>query len=1313
MGLIKFAEGELLANDIPAHQALADIEVTNRFIKLAESLKRLAPRSDDFMYFTAIMLHGAEAALIDPKTGESRKDNAGKDITGVFDDNWKWVCSDTSIDPYSNQNGDIFPSSELKKAYTKWRGRPLCINHQSSDVEGVRGIIIDTHWDDKYKRVVGLCALDKKSYPDLAHKVKAGYANCVSMGTAVGRALCTVCQKTAVTEKDYCDCIRSKKGMRINGVKVGEINLDLNPIELSLVVTPADQQAKVLKIIASMNNYADQRKSLVEEKDRVETGKLAKLDDSIKVVQAQLNRLFTECTDVACQFVRGEDGHIKLIKSAQEHQYSWRDFFDTARDIAGASDYDKRDLFDSLNQMRQLLTVEDLRNNTELLMEFADVMGSKNKYLHEAILQPVLDELKSTEHSGALPPMQENQFTTPNGPDKDLGLDSGSEVTLPANEQDTGARIGKVVNPGETGPMPDKSGDTGPEMAPKTPGNFASNEEIAMLMAKGGKKTADIEENLNLLLKQTQEIEKEMNTMKENLNTNNNTVAVDTRSAKVEDSKMNEARLKFRAAQRKALLSKQAEKKVCEECEEVECKCEEKKEKKAWFLGTEEPKPGQVQYKPENGGEPKIRMNDKQMHQDKSMGGADKAFPGDEADKKKLLRADLEARALQRRAYWLGTEEPKPGKEQYKKDPGAAKGRNDDKHMHQDGKMGGDAGSFPGDEAEKKKLLRAELVPGALRTKFTMLRNADASFNKKGSYLEVFVGANKVLKATAEEIYGDQLNEIIPNHDGTSSGKTGWEVLQTPEYGKEVMSAIRSEGFNKVARMLKGAQAAPAAAPPMPMPELPPAMEAGAPAAGGEAPEMKQVDVNEVMSLLGESEDKLDQIRSAVTGETDGEVKDVSVETGDKDAAEAAGAELTASLVSLSREVYAELDRSADELALLVEYFKKSASLSSSKKAELNKIAVDAVSDSKALLEEADTILAVAGKVPAGLKAFQDKQKAKKKGGDKDEDKADKKDKDKKDDKKEDKKDKKDDKKKDKKKSKKAELAEALLKLAGELNDEDMASDGMDDFDEALADLGLLPEEGSADDELIEHGAPDMPQAPAAHRNNCGMCGMAMDAEHLCTASAKDELVREALASRKARREALLKSAEEKQYDVTPDMHGHEREAHGGGGETTQLDIKPAGDAAKVETIDEIHKKMMDAAEAAPSGKEGSSAIEVKEAAIKAELELDLKVKKAEEDKTKFRVKLRRAYDLGLQMQEKGMVPRTKEALDLQVDEIMKFDDRAFESYKRVVANTNAAVKTASVKSVPQPGVREDNSQPGDNGGGAESLSDQLTGLWK
>lgn len=125
--------------------------------------------------------------------------------------------------------GDIFPEVELLKAYKKWVGKPLCIDHKSSSVDHTRGFIVDTYYDHKLKRVVALCALDAKNYPELAHKVKTGYSHSVSMGTGVGTAICYDCGKLARVEKDFCDHMRYK-------TTYGEINLDLNPIELSIVV---------------------------------------------------------------------------------------------------------------------------------------------------------------------------------------------------------------------------------------------------------------------------------------------------------------------------------------------------------------------------------------------------------------------------------------------------------------------------------------------------------------------------------------------------------------------------------------------------------------------------------------------------------------------------------------------------------------------------------------------------------------------------------------------------------------------------------------------------------------------------------------------------------------------------------------------------------------------------------------------------------------------------------------------------------------------------------------------------------------------
>jgi len=61
--------------------------------------------------------------------------------------------------------------------------------------------------------------------------------------------------------------------------------------------------------------------------------------------------------------------------------------------------------------------------------------------------------------------------------------------------------------------------------------------------------------------------------------------------------------------------------------------------------------------------------------------------------------------------------------------------------------------------------------------------------------------------------------------------------------------------------------------------------------------------------------------------------------------------------------------------------------------------------------------------------------------------------------------------------------------------------------------------------------------------------------------------------------------------------------------------------------------------------------------------------KKAEDEKDSYKIKLRRAYDVAIDMQKKGLLPISKTALDKQVDDIMDFDDKAFEAFKRSVAS--------------------------------------------
>ncbi len=234
-------------------------ECLEEFKKTANILKKIAPKAEDFLYFSAVMMHAAEAAALN-EDGTPKLNIKGEVVTVGWDKSggsWKWTSNDPSLKPYKNSNGDIFPEEELTKAYKKWKHKPLCVDHKSSSVDHVRGFIVDTYYDRALKRVIALCALDKAGFPQLARNVSTGISNCVSMGTAVGRAICYDCQRVARTEADFCAHMKNKSCY-------GEINVDLNPIELSIVVNGADPRANIKNIIAAantMNTYLENRAS--------------------------------------------------------------------------------------------------------------------------------------------------------------------------------------------------------------------------------------------------------------------------------------------------------------------------------------------------------------------------------------------------------------------------------------------------------------------------------------------------------------------------------------------------------------------------------------------------------------------------------------------------------------------------------------------------------------------------------------------------------------------------------------------------------------------------------------------------------------------------------------------------------------------------------------------------------------------------------------------------------------------------------------------------------------------------------------------
>jgi len=284
-----------------AERVLADHGVIKRFEKMAADLKAVAPKAKDFLYFSAIMMHAAEASLLD-NNGVLKKSATGDDITSAWDksnNSWKWVCSDPNVRPYKNANADIFPEEELLKAHKQWIGTPLCLDHQSSSVDSIRGVVVDTYYDAPKKRVIALCALDKLNYPDLARKIETRVSHCVSMGTAVGQAICYDCGKVAKAEQDFCEHMRSKSCY-------GEINVDLRPIELSIVVNGADPGAKIKHIIAAANSlarYAEQKEQQLSKLSMYE-----KADpDAISAIKKDLESIMQKLSDLEGSAERVED----------------------------------------------------------------------------------------------------------------------------------------------------------------------------------------------------------------------------------------------------------------------------------------------------------------------------------------------------------------------------------------------------------------------------------------------------------------------------------------------------------------------------------------------------------------------------------------------------------------------------------------------------------------------------------------------------------------------------------------------------------------------------------------------------------------------------------------------------------------------------------------------------------------------------------------------------------------------------------------------------------------------------------------------
>lgn len=1025
---------------------LADPIIVDRMTKLAHEIKSIAPKSNDFLYFSIIFLKAAESALIDEK-GDLKKVGHER-AWGYFDDNWRWHGN---VKPHKNNNNDIFPEIELKKAANLWIGKPLCKDHKSDSVDGVRGIILDTHYDEKLKQVVGLCALDRVNYADLARKVETGIVRYGSMGTAVEVSVCSECSNRAKTADQYCDHIKKRAAW-------GEINVGLKPIEYSLVVQPAESGAILLKCIASLNEYRDEFINYGVDDFEDMVGSL-----SVKQAQHLESLVKTAC---------GEDGC-------------------------------------SIPERRKIIT--SFLNKNGLIKSAGDTIVQGEPQFAESFTS---GQTVNSPVSGLVP--------TDDGGGRDLTGSSGSlfaSVSEP-NEFDAGGVI-----PGD---------DYSERVTDTSKSSFANNST------------------------------KMLSTIMEDI--------------------MNESSLKKRAELRRKLAYHQG---GADGVEPKTYKAEE--------FGFEE---------------------DKHMHQTGKMGGDQGMFPSDQAIKQKLSRAKLEERRLRRLAYYQGGSdgiEPKTFKsEEF--------GFEEDKHMHQTGKMGGSEGMFPGDEQVKEKLKRAAYNGPSLSTKLSWQMKPNGQINKLASVFEVYAGNRKVIAASGHEIFGHEVED-------------NWDWFTSKEYGQEVCKQIRASGLGHVTMLLKGAQAAPtdpAAPPPAPdmggeaappAPEAPP-LDASSPAPGSDMGGEEEGDAVEdspkkvVERSLVKVEEAVAEARDALNKIEGGGSVTVNIDA-DQGAAEAAGDE---GEIKLSREIskqlkvaIAELDEAGDELAMIAETYESSHRLARHHIVELNKVANESLRDAERLLGQTSGIVKMAGA-----------------------------------------------------------LSNSIRKVATEYAEHEAEADDYSVMNTEMSDMTSMA------DDYADY---------AMDPENEMMVDDSMDSFQAESDDDVSDLVSHAMDLRRSRREGFLIQAAKKKSKMDKEKKS-----------APKMSAKEEKEKAKEDEAKENKSK----------SKMDDSKSQTKSAALKEIVSDAFNSKKAEQDREVYKLKLRRAYDVAIDMQKKGLIGISKTALDKQVDDIMDFDDRAFEAFKRSVANAKAIsnVKVASDLGGINVGVESNEVVP------AKSSTEILKMLW-
>ena len=219
-----------------------------------------------------------------------------------------------------NANGDYFSKEELLKereiqgktlpAYKTFEGVPIYTNHKNDDIEQAKGMVVYAEWDDDENCVYCTFFVDEEAYPDIARNIRTGVIHDVSMGCSVDYGICSKCKNKAMTEKDYCDCLKKYKGKTHpdSGKKVYEENYNLKFIELSCVGDGAFEDCEIQEIY-DVDDVLHQAENLEKKAEEINSNIIlahqgAPLDPILRTEYSNFLRAASSATNTAVKLAQ-------------------------------------------------------------------------------------------------------------------------------------------------------------------------------------------------------------------------------------------------------------------------------------------------------------------------------------------------------------------------------------------------------------------------------------------------------------------------------------------------------------------------------------------------------------------------------------------------------------------------------------------------------------------------------------------------------------------------------------------------------------------------------------------------------------------------------------------------------------------------------------------------------------------------------------------------------------------------------------------------------------------------------------------------